>query len=642
MNDVDRGLFGGKDPDEMEIRHPFAAPHEDDGFAAPLPIPVGKAAAPPPKAEATTKSTVDPPNSGDQSRPESGDPSGKTTQKAATDGWHLEQAPDSEFRHEHQGNELDEAKKMQENFEKMQESMKSHFGNVIYHEDGRIENNQQVRYDPTGAAINPAFAAKANMTPNMFAINTLQLGAPLPPGMIMGNDGGLLDGADGGVFGTPAAPPMGLKPASALYADNRSAIAPPNRVLVDTQMFMSHTEWNRMSQQKGKGKKKGPGGDPDARVWIGGLPDDITEDRMRAKFGHFGMLVDIDIKYQPIEKGGGPPFAFLQYETFAEAQKVIEEMDQLRVFEEKNRIKVCGCSAAAKAAARQRTLERTAWEAKERALEKGLGQLEGEDGKVIEGDDLLDFKGGKKGDGKGKGKGKAPRKGDGTFCSGADGKKTAADLEAERVAARWKLLWEKEKKQKEEEEAFKRKERRRAMGLPSTTPPRRPRSPRRSRSRGRRDDRRDDRGGRRDYNDRDRRYDDRREDRGERGDRDRRDRGGGERDRGGGDDHRGDRDRRDVNRDDDQHRRDRDREGARGHRDRDHEGGGEQRGGRDRNRDQDGGGGDRERTRDRGDQDDRGHHDDRVVLKENRRGDDDNRGDRGRDRERRRGGEEME
>ncbi|CAD7965336.1 unnamed protein product [Amoebophrya sp. A25] len=623
MNDVDRALFGGKDPDDIIIRHPFAAPRDDDGFAAPLPIPVGKAASPASKPEVTTKSTEAQPasSSGDLSKPElSGDSAPKKTPNAEVNSWHLEQAPDSEFRHEHTGSEVDQAKKMQDNFEKMQESMKSHFGNVIYHEDGRIENNEQVRYDTTGAAINPAFAAKANMTPNMFAINTLQLGAPLPPGMMMMmNDGVLLDSADSGTFGTPAAPPAGLKPASALYADNRSAIAPPNRGL-DQQMFMSHMEWARTSA-KGKGKKKGPGGDPDARVWIGGLPDDITEDRMRAKFGHFGMLVDIDIKYQPIEKGGGPPFAFLQYETFAEAQKVIEEMDQLRVFDEKNRIKVCGCSAAAKAAARQRTLERNAWEAKERAREKGLGQLEGEDGKVIEDD--LDFKG-KKGGGKGdgKGKGKAPRKGDGVFASGADGKKTAADLEAERVAARWKLLWEKEKKQKAEEEAFKRKERRRELGLPSTTPPRRPRSPRRSRSRGRRDDRRDDRGrDRRDY-DRDRRYDDRRDDR-DRNDRDRRDRGS--------DDYRGDRERRGGG--DDDHRRDRDREMR--HRD-----DGEQRG-RDRGRDQDGGG-DRERTRDRGDHhDDR--HDDRVVLKENRRGgDDEGRGDRGRERERRRGAEDLE
>ncbi|CAD7967381.1 unnamed protein product [Amoebophrya sp. A25] len=65
-----------------------------------------------------------------------------------------------------------------------------------------------------------------------------------------------------------------------------------------------------------------------ARLWVGGLPADITDRTLKEGFAPVAQVVAVAIKYP----SNGPPFAFLQLETPKDAQRCVEEMNQSRAF----------------------------------------------------------------------------------------------------------------------------------------------------------------------------------------------------------------------------------------------------------------------------------------------------------------------
>jgi arginine/serine-rich splicing factor 1/9 len=46
------------------------------------------------------------------------------------------------------------------------------------------------------------------------------------------------------------------------------------------------------------------------RIYIGNLPTDVREDDVKDKFKKYGHIEFIDLK----SRGGGPPFAFMDFE----------------------------------------------------------------------------------------------------------------------------------------------------------------------------------------------------------------------------------------------------------------------------------------------------------------------------------------
>lgn len=58
-------------------------------------------------------------------------------------------------------------------------------------------------------------------------------------------------------------------------------------------------------------------------VWVGGLPDNIEESRLRSVFERFGPILEVRMK---LHTGRAPPFAFIEFVKFRDAQDSIKDL----------------------------------------------------------------------------------------------------------------------------------------------------------------------------------------------------------------------------------------------------------------------------------------------------------------------------
>lgn len=61
----------------------------------------------------------------------------------------------------------------------------------------------------------------------------------------------------------------------------------------------------------GGGVIRGPAGSNDCRIYVGNLPPDIRTKDVEDVFYKYGIIRDVDLKNRT---GGGPPFAFVEFE----------------------------------------------------------------------------------------------------------------------------------------------------------------------------------------------------------------------------------------------------------------------------------------------------------------------------------------
>lgn len=64
-------------------------------------------------------------------------------------------------------------------------------------------------------------------------------------------------------------------------------------------------------------------------IWVGGLPEAISEDKIRDEYDRYGKIKLVRIHEG---KGGGTSFAFIQYEERRDAVEAIERTDQQKLF----------------------------------------------------------------------------------------------------------------------------------------------------------------------------------------------------------------------------------------------------------------------------------------------------------------------
>merc|ERR550532_2584951 len=58
------------------------------------------------------------------------------------------------------------------------------------------------------------------------------------------------------------------------------------------------------------------------RIFVGGLPRDITEGKLRAHFSEYGTIVDVDLKYD--HDGAFRGFGFITFESKATAEYLVD------------------------------------------------------------------------------------------------------------------------------------------------------------------------------------------------------------------------------------------------------------------------------------------------------------------------------
>lgn len=84
----------------------------------------------------------------------------------------------------------------------------------------------------------------------------------------------------------------------------------------------SHERWDRGGKASGKGDV-----DPDCRVWVGGLPKDISEREVEKEFARHGHIENVKICQNDRDT-----FAFVQFQQPRDAASAVKHLDQSNVF----------------------------------------------------------------------------------------------------------------------------------------------------------------------------------------------------------------------------------------------------------------------------------------------------------------------
>ncbi|XP_036974914.1 serine/arginine-rich splicing factor 1-like isoform X1 [Acanthopagrus latus] len=74
----------------------------------------------------------------------------------------------------------------------------------------------------------------------------------------------------------------------------------------------------------GGGVIRGPAGSNDCRIYVGNLPPDIRTKDVEDVFYKYGIIRDVDLKNRT---GGGPPFAFVEFEDPRDAEDAVYGRD---------------------------------------------------------------------------------------------------------------------------------------------------------------------------------------------------------------------------------------------------------------------------------------------------------------------------
>lgn len=88
-----------------------------------------------------------------------------------------------------------------------------------------------------------------------------------------------------------------------------------------------NNRWESPERKGGKGFGKSSGAASSSRIWVGGLPKDVTEGELEREFGKFGPLTDLLVR-----QGKGDTFAFVEYRKFAHAEDAIFGLNQSKKF----------------------------------------------------------------------------------------------------------------------------------------------------------------------------------------------------------------------------------------------------------------------------------------------------------------------
>lgn len=76
-------------------------------------------------------------------------------------------------------------------------------------------------------------------------------------------------------------------------------------------------------------RQPGPGAMGDeSRIWVGGLPDKITEEEIKEEYLRYGDVKHVKVRHNP----GQCSFAFVQYSNRDEAKSAMKDTDQARLF----------------------------------------------------------------------------------------------------------------------------------------------------------------------------------------------------------------------------------------------------------------------------------------------------------------------